>query len=118
MSKDTYPGAWDSSAAGHLDAGEDYNEAAARELREELGLTSNRPLEFLFKLDACPETGEEFVRVFRIENEGPFTLNPEEIDCGGWFSPEKITQWTTDRPGDFPHAFILVWQIFKERHLK
>ena len=32
MSKDTFPGAWDSSAAGHLDAAEGYEEAAWREL--------------------------------------------------------------------------------------
>lgn len=35
--KDRQPGKWDSSAAGHLDAGESYEEAAVRELKEELG---------------------------------------------------------------------------------
>lgn len=38
LSKDENPGVWDSSAAGHLDAGESYAEAARRELLEELGL--------------------------------------------------------------------------------
>ena len=33
--KDRQPGKWDSSAAGHLDAGESYEEAAVRELKEE-----------------------------------------------------------------------------------
>ena len=32
MSKDSEPGKWDSSAAGHLDSGESYDEAAQREL--------------------------------------------------------------------------------------
>ena len=35
--KDTWPGAWDGSCTGHVDAGEDYKEAAHRELQEELG---------------------------------------------------------------------------------
>ena len=37
LTKDTFPGAWDSSASGHLDSGEDYDACAVRELREELG---------------------------------------------------------------------------------
>lgn len=115
-SKDTFPGAWDSSAAGHLEVGESYDAAAVRELEEELGLVSDQSLEFLFKLGACPNTGEEFVRVFRIENEGPFTLNREEIDCGGWYSPEKISRWISERPSDFPDAFILIWNIFTGRY--
>src|ERR1700722_15312119 len=38
LGKDTFPGCWDSSCSGHLDAGEDYPEAARRELGEEIGL--------------------------------------------------------------------------------
>src|SRR5271154_3794999 len=37
MGKDTFPGCWDSSCSGHVDAGEDYIIAARRELGEELG---------------------------------------------------------------------------------
>jgi isopentenyldiphosphate isomerase len=35
FAKDNSPGCWDTSAAGHLDAGEDYHAAALRELGEE-----------------------------------------------------------------------------------
>src|SRR5580692_8306785 len=52
MTKDTFPGAWDSSASGHLDTGEDYDACAVRELREEIGLVIERPPERLFKLEA------------------------------------------------------------------
>src|SRR6267378_4049705 len=40
MDVDTFPGCWDHSAAGHVDAGEDYEEAAKRELQEELGISN------------------------------------------------------------------------------
>src|SRR4051812_21911328 len=63
MKKDTFPGAWDSSASGHLDSGEDYGACAARELGEEIGLKVAGPLVQLFKIDACLETGQEFIRV-------------------------------------------------------
>lgn len=36
--KDSYPGCYDISAAGHVAAGDQYLEAAVRELREELGI--------------------------------------------------------------------------------
>ena len=38
QSKDSCPGRWDSSCSGHLDAGEDYDAAAVRELGEEIGM--------------------------------------------------------------------------------
>ncbi|WP_431121658.1 NUDIX hydrolase [Flagellimonas flava] len=36
--KDTFPGLWDVSVAGHIEAGEDVIEAAVREVEEEIGL--------------------------------------------------------------------------------
>ena len=72
MKKDCFPGAWDSSAAGHLDSGEAYDDCAVRELREELGLTVPGPLRKLFKISACPATGQEHVWVYQCEAEGPF----------------------------------------------
>lgn len=38
-SKDSHPGCYDISSAGHIPAGEDWLTSACRELREELGLT-------------------------------------------------------------------------------
>jgi isopentenyldiphosphate isomerase len=108
--KDTFPGAWDSSASGHVDSGEDYDACAVRELREEIGLVVDAPPRRLFKVDACPETGQEFVWVYRLESEGPFTLHPEEIDCGGWFAPAHVGDWVKICPGDFASGFVLIWR--------
>ena len=80
--KDNDPGLLDNSCSGHVDAGESYVVAAERELMEEIGLLVEKPLEKLFKLTACPETGMEFVTIFMTEAEGPFELCPEEIDEG------------------------------------
>ncbi|MEG3658160.1 NUDIX domain-containing protein [Arenibacter palladensis] len=38
--KDTHPGLWDVSVAGHIGAGEDVTESAIREVQEEIGLAT------------------------------------------------------------------------------
>jgi isopentenyldiphosphate isomerase len=108
--KDTAKGKWDSSSSGHLDTGEAYDACAVRELREEIGLSATPPPRRLFKLYACPETGWEFCWVYRCESEGPFTLQPEEIETGAWFPPAAVSAWVAGKPGDFASAFVLVWK--------
>jgi isopentenyldiphosphate isomerase len=112
MSKDSSPGLWDSSASGHLDCGEDYDACAVRELREEIGLEVSACPERVFKIDACGQTGQEFVWLYQCSSNGPFVLHPEEIERGGWFAPETITRWIAERPQDFAPAFMLLWQKF------
>src|ERR1051325_1724158 len=99
MKKDRQPGLWDSSSSGHVDSGEDYDACAVRELQEEIGLRVRQPPRRLFKIDAGPETDQEFVWVYRCEAEGPFELNADEIERGGWFAPEEVTRWIAERPG-------------------
>jgi len=121
MKKDLHPGVWDSSSSGHLDSGEAYDACAVREVREEIGLDlksgarGTRPseLEKLFKIDACVETGWEFCWIYRCENEGPFTLHPDEIETGGWFAPTAVTKWVNEKPQDFASGFVLVWSKLK-----
>jgi isopentenyl-diphosphate delta-isomerase type 1 len=110
MSKDTSPGLWDSSASGHLNCGEDYDACAMRELREEIGLSVPACPSRLFKVEACLETGQEFVWLYECASEGPFTLHPEEIECAEWFSPDHVTRWIAERPNDFAPAFVLLWK--------
>jgi isopentenyldiphosphate isomerase len=115
MKKDSFPGAWDSSASGHLDAGEDYDACALRELREEIGLNAVQPPLRLFKLDACPDTGQEFVWIYRLESEGPFVLHPDEIESGAWFTPAEVTRQVAKTPADFARSFRRIWRQFQGR---
>jgi isopentenyldiphosphate isomerase len=117
MNKDCFPGAWDSSASGHLDSGESYDACAVRELGEEIGLTLTGSPQRLFKVDACPDTGQEFVWVYRCQAEGPFRLHPEEIERGGWFARAELDRWLAERPGDFASGFIRIWRQMIERGL-
>jgi isopentenyl-diphosphate delta-isomerase type 1 len=113
MAKDCFPGAWDSSASGHLDRGEDYDACAIREVREELGVSLPGVPKRLFKVDACAETGHEFVWAYQCRHEGPFTLHPEEIECGGWFTTDEVTRWMEEKPGEFASGLILIWERWR-----
>jgi 16S rRNA (adenine1518-N6/adenine1519-N6)-dimethyltransferase len=106
--KDRHPLVWDSSAAGHVNAGEDYDLAAERELEEELGTAL--PLQRVVKLPASERTGQEFIWLYRGEAEGPFRLNRAEIESGSFFPPALVSGWMAARPGDFAPGFIECWK--------
>ncbi|MGH7979211.1 MAG: NUDIX hydrolase [Limisphaerales bacterium] len=112
MQKDRQPGVWDSSCSGHVDAGEQYDETAMRELQEEIGLKLKAPPARVFKVNACPETDAEFVWVYQCNSDGPFALDAEEIETGGWFAPEHVSRWIKEKPEDFASAFVLIWTLF------
>lgn len=111
MTKDTAKGKWDTSSSGHVDSGEDYDTCAVREVWEEIGLKLDRSPERILRIEACADTGQEFVWVYRCESEGPFTLHPEEIERGDWFAPEDISRWVAERPQEFAKAFVLIWGL-------
>jgi isopentenyldiphosphate isomerase len=115
MRKDCFPGVWDSSASGHLDLGESYDACAVREVREELGYALPCAPTRLFKIEACPETGQEFVWVYRCQAEGPFALQPEEIETGDWFDPDTIDRWMSARPDEFASGLLRIWKELKIR---
>jgi len=109
--KDRHPCLWDSSAAGHVDAGEEYDEAADRELQEELGVTA--PLRRVLKLPATARTGEEFIWLYRGNHDGPFQLARSEIELGEFFPPDLVTAWIQARPRDFAPGFTECWRAFR-----
>ena len=115
QNKDTWPGAWDSSCSGHVDSGEDYEEAAIRELREELDWRPEGKLEFLFKLSPCEATGQEFIKVYRTAGSGPFRLNPDEIDLGEWADIPNLLKRVEYTPYKFSSAFALVLRTMSEQ---
>lgn len=116
LTKDTFPGRWDSSCSGHLDAGEDYKTAARRELGEELGWhDASLPLRPLLKLPTSADTGWEFIQIYALGPvAGPFTLHPEEIIDGRWLTPEEIIAWIEREPEAFASAARSLWTTHRE----
>jgi len=107
--KECFPGMWDSATAGHVDRGEDYDQCAVRELREELGLVLGAPPERVFKLQACAATGWEFCWVYRLTTDGPFTPDPEEVDAVAWFAPADLGRRLREAPSEFASTVPLIY---------
>jgi isopentenyldiphosphate isomerase len=114
MSKDEQPGKWDSSAAGHVDTGENYLDCACREIGEELGIVVDQPLQPLFKLPAMLRTGNEHCMVYQYFFDGPLVLQADEIDEGEWVDPETMDRRIADADPLLTDAISLIWQRYRE----
>lgn len=109
--KDRHPGVWDSSAAGHLNAGEAYLETAIRELEEELGIVGEE-LQEIAAIKACAATGWEHVKLYLARHDGVVRFPCSEVEAGQWFSMDEIRAWVQARPEDFASGFVECWDTF------
>ena len=91
MSKDIQPGKWATAVGGHIDYGEEVIDALRREVREELGVTEFEPI--LVKRYVFQSSKEkELVNTFKTVYEGPFTIDPVELDGGRFWSIQEIKE--------------------------
>lgn len=100
--KDIFPDCWDNSAAGHIDVGEDYSTAAARELKEELDLEGLR----LTKIGKyrSDETWKghrfnRFTACYRAEiDQAPTRLEDGKVDDVRWYTVDEIKSLIKNHP--------------------
>lgn len=111
--KDEYPSRLNTSASGHLHAGEDYDLSAERELQEELGLTG--PLERLQKFAASPETSYEHTVLYRLVTDVPPRFDPEEIESGAFYSLPVLSDWIDRDPEAFTPCFRLLFRWYLQQ---
>jgi 8-oxo-dGTP pyrophosphatase MutT (NUDIX family) len=98
--KDVMPGWWDTVAGGVVGAGESYDEAAERELAEELGISA--PLEPLGSATYEDARAAVNGRIYRVRHDGPFRFADGEITEAHWVAPAELPgllqtrQWCPD----------------------
>jgi len=112
MSKDIYPGYWDVAAGGVVLANESYEESASRELAEELGVSGVK-LKFLFDQYYEDEDNRVWGRIFTCTHDGPFTLQPEEVEYGRFMPPHIALDYSNSEPFT-PDGILLLKKILKQ----
>jgi 16S rRNA (adenine1518-N6/adenine1519-N6)-dimethyltransferase len=95
--KDYYPGYWDASVGGQVIAGESYEEAAVRELEEELGCRGGK-VRLVGKYDSYSERQREKRALFVYEAEGPFDYSEKEIEELRFVAAEDVERMLAEQP--------------------
>lgn len=87
--KDLWPLHWDVAAGGVVGAGEGWEEAAARELAEELGVRGAE-LRPLGGGDYADEHVSEVGRVWEAAWDGPVSFDDGEVVEAHWVGPDEL----------------------------
>lgn len=103
---DSYPSHWDFSAAGGIDEGEENEEAAKRELEEEISIKSD--LIYLGEEYYKDEKNQEKLFIYKTIYNGDFNVNPKEVEKVELFSLNEIEKMLDSREKFHPE-FLFIW---------
>jgi isopentenyldiphosphate isomerase len=109
--KDVWPSHWDPCVGGVVAAGESFDDGAARELEEEIGVSA--PIERLFPFVHADATTAVHGMVYRTTHDGPFRLQPEEVVRGEFVALDDVTARASHEP--FCPDGLLVVARYRER---
>ncbi len=108
------PNHWCTSAGGHVKSGETGVDAAERELEEELGVKTK--LESFSKdiyVDNFRRTGlKKILITFKSLYNGPFKINPEEVEKIEFFNLKKIQEMVNNKEKIHPELLFLLRKHF------
>lgn len=90
--KDVWPGWWDVAVGGVVAPGESWQNAAVRELAEELGITET-PVSRLGTGVYCDGEVKLVAAVFLCRTDGPFVFADGEITEAHWVHPNELFVW-------------------------
>lgn len=113
-----FPNCYDFSVGGHVNSGENYEEAAYRELKEELGITNVRLQEVAY---FSPYTSDSntFQKVYILKYNNQITnYDNDGIERLYYLSIKEIKKLMNDRPKLFKTDYSVVMNyLFDKKYL-
>ena len=106
-----FPNMTTSSAGGHLDSGETYKQGAARELKEELGISTN--LTFCCTFVWKKGKQKVFHELYSTISDGPFALDKREISETRFISLKEMYDEVAQHPEQFAPPFLEAVKAFR-----
>lgn len=109
-----FPNCYDYSAAGMVDAGEDYETAMYRELEEELGFT-NIPIKEIAYLNPYKSESKMFIKIYigYIDRE-VLNYDKDGIDKILYLTIEEIDEMLESNLKDFKLTYDISFNVLKE----
>jgi isopentenyldiphosphate isomerase len=112
--KDIWPSAWDIAVGGVVGSGEAWEDAAARELAEEVGIGDARPVFVRAGHYADPEVAE-LARVYSVTWDGPVVFTDGEIVAAEWLAPAAVRARLADPAFSFcPDSVALAGDLIRD----
>ena len=111
--KDIWPGWWDIAAGGVVASGETYEDAARRELAEELGVVDVE-IECLGQSQYVDEELAALCRGYRIVHDGPFTFADGEVAEARWVTFDELDSMRATHPF-LPDSIALLLPLIAPR---
>ncbi|MFT7507600.1 MAG: isopentenyldiphosphate isomerase [Acidimicrobiales bacterium] len=103
----------DNSAAGHVDEGEGYYEAALRELEEELGISGYE----LEEIAISYRSVDFFISLYRlvVPNDVKINIDPHEVKEIYWMDVTEIDSLIVDKQEECTTSLVEVWTQFRDK---
>ena len=111
----SWPNTWCGSASGHVLFNESYEEAAKRELKEEIGIDAE--IKYIGKITEqskapAGEIENEHHHLFTCNSDGPFDIQQEELSEVKFESIKDIQKRIQKDPDEFTPGFRMEFEYF------
>ena len=102
---------WSTTVGGHVQTGENYEQAALREYQEELGTVTKLHLirTLLYRNNHGPN---KFLTIYRTTYNGPFTLDPNDVELVKFFNMDDIKYMIKNGEKFHPELLFILERIF------